>query len=636
STNDSLKSVAYISLTYAYKTEPTKILDIAAEMAAYAETITSKKMKALWLRKIGAVYHKQNLYDKALEYGLQSASIYEELNDKAGLASCFNNIGNAYAGKGTLTGDKILLDRSIEYHLKCMQIRKETGDTLLLRNSYNNIAIGYMEKKEIKKALEYLNIAYKEYSKSPRDENGLEMVTLNMADAYLELGKSEKNPDYFRKSLSLYESQLKKFGDERNPRYTEALIRMGSIYIAMGDKAKALELLSKGMEAAKRTDDKEAMLDASDPLAELSEQSGDFKKASEYLHLFIALKDSMINESNSKNIEQMQALYQSGKKDREIERLNTDKAIQNEKLNRQRIAIFSTIGGLVLILVLGFVLLSRYNLKKKANRQLSDAYAKIELKNRQITDSINYARRIQNSILPPDQELKRHLSSFFVFYAPKDIVSGDFYWFSKTGGYLFFVVADCTGHGVPGALMSMIGNTLLNEIINQKKIFDPGEILFHLNKGVTTALHQQEKLLTQDDGMDISICCISENDHTQLKYATANHSLFVKQKSGIRELTGDIFSIGGSIGGQITENHRQFETRGLTLDKGDFVVMSTDGYYDQFGGTHDSKFLVTKFEALILATDLERDAASAFKQAFESWKGPQKQTDDILVAGFKI
>ncbi len=632
--NDSLKSMAYMNLTYNYQTEPAKVIDIAIEMITYTNAMTSKRMKALWFRKIGVIYHSQHLYDKALEYGFQSAGIYQELKDKWGVASCFNNIGNSYAGKGTLTSDNLLYDRSIEYHLKCIQLRREMGDTVLIRNSYNNIAIGYMEKKEIKKALEYLSMAYREYSKKPVDDNGIEMVTLNMADAYMEIGIKEKNSESLRKALVLYQSRLAKFPDEKSIRAVGALTRVGNIFYEMGDDSKALAYLTKAMKIAEELQDREGMLDASDPLALVYERTGNLKKALEYLHLFISLKDSMINETNSQNIEQMQAVYQSGQKDKEIEKLNADKAIQDAKLNRQRIMIFSVIGGLLMILILGFVLLSRYNLKKKANRQLTDAYNKIEIKNQQITDSINYAKRIQTAILPPDEELMKHFKNFFVFYAPKDIVSGDFYWFSKTGSRSYFVVADCTGHGVPGALMSMIGNTLLNEIINQKNIFDPGEILYHLNKGVTIALHQEEHdVLTQDDGMDISICCIDENDRTKLRYASANQIIFVKHKNTVKELSGDIFSIGGSIGG----THKQFITHEAELQPDSIVIMSSDGYCDQFGGSKDTKFLISQFEELILKTDFEKgNASNVFKTAFENWKAEQKQTDDILVAGFKI
>ena len=633
-TNDSVKAATYVNLFYNILNDPEKSLELVSEMTKFCETITNETTKAFCLRKIGALYHKLDYFDKALEYTFKSAALFEKLNDKIGLANCYNNIGNSYNAKGELTKDLIFYDRAVEYHLKCIDLRSTCKDSTQLHNSYNNIGNAYMSKKDFKKALEYYEKAYPVYTRF-KDGNGIDMVMLNLGDAYLGMALKERKPEYFNKSFFYFQNRLATF-DDASPteRSVTALTRIGQILYETGDIKQSIEYLQKAIKFSDIIKNKTATLDASEHMAKAYERAGDFKKANEYLHLYNAAKDSLLNQKNRSSVEQMQALFQSSQKDKEIEKLNTDKEIQDAKLNRQRVVIASSIGGFLLVLILVFVLWSRFNLKKKANLQLTDAYSKIELKNQQITDSINYAKRIQNAILPPDEELNKHFKNFFVFYAPRDIVSGDFYWFSKVASRSYFVVADCTGHGVPGALMSMIGNTLLNEIINQKNVFDPGEILYHLNKGVTIALHQQENdILTQDDGMDISVCCIDEGDKTKLRYASANHSIFVKHENEVSELKGDIFSIGGNIGG----SHKQFITYEAELKPNSFLIMSSDGYYDQFGGAKDRKFLVSKFEKLIESIDFEKaNASEKFKTAFEDWKGIQRQTDDILVAGFKI
>jgi serine phosphatase RsbU (regulator of sigma subunit) len=195
-------------------------------------------------------------------------------------------------------------------------------------------------------------------------------------------------------------------------------------------------------------------------------------------------------------------------------------------------------------------------------------------------------------------------------------------------------VVDCTGHGVPGALMSMIGNTLLNEIVNQKDVVDPGEILNQLNKGVKHSLRQSgSDFVSQDDGMDVSVCCIDKKDRSVLQYACANHSVFVKANGKVEELNGDIFSIGGDFG----KTEKIFESKTHKLEPNSFIVMSTDGYYDQFGGPKGSKFLISHFEELIANTPLEQNnAAEIFEKTINDWKGQLRQTDDILVAGFKV
>jgi serine phosphatase RsbU (regulator of sigma subunit) len=633
--NDSAKTMTYFVLAHNYYGMPAKALEIASDMTDFCEKIKNKKDKAFCLRKIGIVYHQLNFFDKSLEYTFRSAKLFDELNDRDGLGNCYNNIANSYKSKGELTNDNMLFDRAIEYHEKCIAIRNELNDSNNVKNSYNNLALVYMAKKEYDKAIEYLTIPYEFFKRIKTDPNGIDMTSTNLGDAWLRKAKAERKPEYFRKSLAYFTERLNSYREGAPAEnYAVALQKVGDIYLETGQADRALDYL---LRAHKMNTDLGDMLGLSSTallLSSLYQVKGDYKLSNEYLNVHLNAKDSLLNQRNKSNADQLQAIYQASQKDKEIEKLNNDKKLKDAELNRQRTIIFSSVGGLLLILLLGFVLLSRYNLKKKANHQLSKAYEKIELKNRQITDSINYAKRIQSAILPPSETIEQKLNNFFIFYRPRDIVSGDFYWYSNHNGKLFFVVGDCTGHGVPGALMSMIGNTLLNEIINQKNISDPGTILEHLHAGVTAALRQQDTdKLSQDDGMDVTVCCIDENNPMVLKYATANHSLFVKNSTGLAEFKGDIYSIGGNFDNAA----KKFSTHSITLEKGDFIVLSTDGYYDQFGGENNRKFLVSRFEKLLVNTDLSKEnVAESFRLAIDDWKGEGRQTDDILVAGFSV
>lgn len=633
--SDSAKVIAYVSLVNASNEEPAKALEVLSEMNEFCEnSLKSTKLKALCLRKLGVSYGNLNYYDRALEFTFKSADLFESIGDKEGLANCYNNIGSFYNSKGDFTKDVQFHKRSIEYHLKAIQLRIETNDVAQIHNSYNNIGSTYMSIGDFEKALEYYNKAYDVYVKLG-DSNGLEMITSNLGDCYLELGIVQKNPVNLRKALSYFLQILKNYQPgEKNIRFAGSFISVGQIYTETGNVPLGISYLQKGFEMAKGSHDKSVIMEAAKYLSDAYERNGDYAKALELMHVYNANKDSLINEKNSSSIEEMQVLYQSSQKDREIEKLNNEKRITDAEISRQRTIIFSTIGAVLSILILVLVLWSRYNLKKKANLELGEAYRKIELKNQQITDSINYSKRIQSAILPPTELVSTHLKNFFIYYAPKDIVSGDFYWFSDHNNRLYFIVVDCTGHGVPGALMSMIGNTLLNEIINQKNISEPGEILNHLNKGVKHALRQSgSDMISQDDGMDVSICCIDKKNPKQLHYACANHSIFVKSNNTVVELSGDIYSIGGDFG----TLEKNFENKTYNLEENSYVVMSTDGYYDQFGGERDSKYLITRFEEQILKTDLSSAKVSdSFEKAFIEWKGLQKQTDDILVAGFKV
>ncbi len=632
--NDSIKTSAYVYRAFMYINNPDKALEVLSEMEIFSEGIKHKKYYGFCIRKIGTVYHRLNYFDRAMEYYIKAAEIFQKNDDKIGVANCYNNIANAFASKGELTKDILFFDRAIEYHKKCINAHRKGGDTTQLPNSYNNIGIAYMFKGEFETAIEYFTRAFNFYTLA-KSVNGIDIVTLNLGDVYLKRAMKSRNTDDFNKSLFYFNDRLKfydGYGDAE--RLSVVLSRIGQIYSENGKSKEGIDFLIRAWKMGNAIKNQASIMDAALQISIAYEKTGDFKKSVEYSRFYSAAKDSLLNSKSKNNMEQMQALFQSTQKDKEIEKLSHEKQLQTAQLNRNRTIIFSSMGGFLLLLVLGFVLLSRYNLKRKANVQLTYAYEKIETKNKQITDSINYARRIQNAILPPTELIASHLQNFFVFYSPKDIVSGDFYWFSYHERKLFFVLADCTGHGVPGALMSMIGNTLLGEIINQENVLDPGEILTHLNKGVTLALHQQgNDVLKQDDGMDISICCIDENDKTKLKYASANHAIFIKSKNSITELKGDIFSIGGSIGNE----NKKFLTSEIIIEKDSTIIMSTDGYYDQFGGKNDSKFLMKNFEELILKTDFSKtNGAVEFETAFENWKNETRQTDDVLVAGFKI
>jgi serine phosphatase RsbU (regulator of sigma subunit) len=262
----------------------------------------------------------------------------------------------------------------------------------------------------------------------------------------------------------------------------------------------------------------------------------------------------------------------------------------------------------------------------------------VESKNKDITDSINYARKIQEAILPIRDDIARYLPDSFVLFMPRDIVSGDFYWFSHSRfnatGEVFLAAVDCTGHGVPGAFMSMIGNTMLNEIVNEKMIFDPGEILSHLHMSVRMALRQNEENSEANDGMDISL--VKFNTRTgALSFAGANRPLWVLRENNgqpeVEEFVPDKFPIGGFQ----SETRRIFQTTTLEISKGDKFFVFTDGYADQFGGPRGKKYFIKQFRNLILQHS-KASVLSMEKVILEShleWKGDLEQVDDVLVIG---
>lgn len=253
-------------------------------------------------------------------------------------------------------------------------------------------------------------------------------------------------------------------------------------------------------------------------------------------------------------------------------------------------------------------------------------------KNKDITDSISYARKIQHSILPPDSLIRKHLPDSFVLYLTKDIVSGDFYWFSHLKDFSILAAVDCTGHGVPGAFMSLIGYNLLNKIVNEQKIYQPGDILYSLNQGVIDALYRNET--ESKDGMDIAICKINHRDKA-LEYAGAMRPLWLIENGVLSEIKGDKIPIGTKPGDR--QSPIQYKTHLFPLNGNSHFYIFTDGYADQFGGPKEKKYSTGKFKELLLRFHAlhGEEQARLLNEEHLNWKGKYEQVDDILVIGLK-
>lgn len=260
----------------------------------------------------------------------------------------------------------------------------------------------------------------------------------------------------------------------------------------------------------------------------------------------------------------------------------------------------------------------------------------IEIKNKHIMDSIHYARRIQNAILPPDSYVKKLLPNSFVFYKPKDIVSGDFYWLTKKNNLVIYAAVDCTGHGVPGAFMSIVGHNQLNYAVDVKKARNANVILDYLNEGVVDTLREKGSTIGKSkvkDGMDLALCVI-DFKNMKLEFAGANNPLCIIRNKEIIQIKGDRQPIGGSF----DEELPKFTNHEFDLQKGDVLYTFSDGYPDQFGGHDGRKFMVKKFRELLLEIHQNpiEDQEQILDDILEKWRGKEEQVDDILVMGVKI
>ena len=276
---------------------------------------------------------------------------------------------------------------------------------------------------------------------------------------------------------------------------------------------------------------------------------------------------------------------------------------------------------------------------KKENRileqKVEERTHELAQKNKDILSSIQYAKRIQEAILPPKASIFNKLPEAFILYKPKDIVSGDFYWFSEKNNLKIMAVVDCTGHGVPGAFMSMIGHNLLHQIVNEKGFYDPGSILTQLHLGVQSALKQgvSEEVRTAD-GMDVAIVSIN-TETREIKYSGANRSLVMVNASGeLDRIEANKFPIGGSQ----LDMERVFTTHSKTLNKKDTLYMFSDGYADQFGGEKGKKYMVKRFHEFLCSIQEYpmQTQAEMLDKNIEAWRGEYEQVDDILVVGIRL
>lgn len=311
-------------------------------------------------------------------------------------------------------------------------------------------------------------------------------------------------------------------------------------------------------------------------------------------------------------------------------------AIQLEAIQKQKLVIIAAIVALVLLLGLAYFIFINYRNKKKANIMLEDKNRKITAQRDQIayqkkhiTDSIHYAQKIQRAILP-SLELFSDEIEHFVLYKPRDIVSGDFYWVDKVDGKLIIIAADCTGHGVPGAFMSMLGVSLLNEIILNRNITAPDEILNNLRSMVIESLNQREARTEVKDGMDMTVCVV-DFDNDKLHFAGANNPLYHIRKGELTQYKADKMPVA------IHERMDAFTPVEVDLQKGDTFYTFSDGYVDQFGGPRQKKFLAKNFRNVLMdVQELDMiEQGIRLDKVFEEFRADVEQVDDVVVIGVR-
>ncbi len=579
-----------------------------------------KQGEASNYNNIGLTYSNLGNYQKALEYHFRSLNLKESIDDKLGVSISYLNIGNVLEEQNKF-------DEAREYQRKALILKIESGDKEGESMVYNNLANGYNRQKNYMEALIY-HLKSLKIKEEIGDKQGIAMSYINIGNNYKTQDKINEAISYYLKGLKLSEEQ----GEKLN--IASSCIGLGNCYEQQKNYTRALNYYRQGLYISKQINYKIGMRDAYFYLASVNEKLNNFQAALAYNKLFSSVKDTMLNEESMKQAVELSTRYETDKKEKEILLLTKDQELKDKTLKEQRLVRIGLIIGLGLLLALSFLLYNRYRLKQKSNVLLQKQKEEIHQKNTLITDSIDYAKTIQEAILPDDDKLTSFFPDHFILYKPKAIVSGDFYWIGKKDTKIICAVADCTGHGVPGAFMSLLGHNILENVVQRETSRDPGAILTALNEEIVTRFSKGKKRETVKHGMDIAIISIDPLKQ-QLEYAGARNSLYLIRNNILTEIKADKMSTG--IVNQEEEEEIHYTNKSNALQKGDMLYLFSDGFPDQKGGPEKKKFYYQPFKDLLVSihTFPVAEQQAKLNETILSWMGAREQMDDILVMGIR-
>lgn len=555
---------------------------------------------------------------KAIKYAQKSVKLAEELGNKQSFAFALNTLANIYHAVNNL-------DSAMFYFRKSASILVSIKNTYEAALTIDNIAFAFLSRNMVDSARKYnaraLLMAYA--SKNP-------MLEMQLIPTACEI--SEKKKDFV--SQLSYASRGKHLADSLKVDvymiYSD--LNLGAAYINNGEPRKGLTFLLKNVPTLAEYNDLAAINTNYFELSEAYNKLNMPDSSLYYFKLSVQYQDSLDKAKSNDKINELLSKQQLEKSEERINFLDKLNKSISEKDKLKSTIIWGSVVMLAIILVLLIITFKRFTDNKKLSKEISIKNVVLETKNNEITDSINYAKRIQEALLPSQQELTKHFPESYILFKPKDIVSGDFYWIHSTEDYVFVAVGDCTGHGVPGGFMSMLGHSFLNQIVNEKKIYEPAVILDQLRDKVITSLRQTGASGENKDGMDITFVRIDKRAR-KLVYAAANNEFYHISHGNLNERKADKQPIG-----YYSNVLRAFTNHEIDLLPNDHIYMFTDGYPDQFGGAKGKKFKHIHLQKLLLSCQ-EKSMETQGKivhETFNTWKGGFEQTDDVCLVGIKI
>lgn len=568
---------------------------VLSDQGKYAEAIESalqaqhfaneKKHSKLSIRihhDLGYMYSNMNLHQKAIEYFRKALKKSFEIKDTFNIANNCARLGGEYNYISQY-------DSALHYNKESLRNFELIHNLRGVGISLNNLAATYNYTKHFKEAIDLSNRAIA-IRKQLGDDYAVTILTNNLALYYLD----NKQFDKALKTAKIAEEMNEREGDVSLK--IENYANLKNIYRHLGNATEALR----------------------------------------YADLYLNLKDTFYYKTNVKAISELQDKYESEKKEQEIKWLQLEKKSTDEKNEaehkKRNVILLSVISFTLMVIVFASVLYKRFQQSNRQKRIIEEQKKLVDEKQKEIIDSINYALTIQEAMIPAEHEIVSSFPEALVMFRPKDIVSGDFYWHTHEGGYKFVILADCTGHGVPGAFMSLMGISYLSEIINENKITDTAQILDQLRSKVIASLNKTSKSNSKRDGMDMIVLRFDERT-SSLQFSGANNDVYLIHSGLMKELKGDKMPVGLHSG-----EMNSFTSKEIGYLPGTLVFATTDGLPDQFGGPKQKKFMYRRLENILMELH-EQPLANmkhVLEKEFTEWKGHLEQVDDVTCIGLRL
>ncbi len=575
------------------------------------------------LNNLAVILNSQGNCQIAIKYNFEVLKIKEKLQDYKGIALTLSNIGVMYDQQDDFENAFIYYKKGLLFEIKN---KNKAG----IATAYDNLAYIYKKKKQNKKALYYMRESLK-INKEINNQSGISSSLDNFGSYYFDLKEYQKALSYFQSSLKIDLEDGNLSGIAGNN------FSIGNCYFYLGNYVESKARAEKSIILAKEIGYPKIIEASSNLLMLIYKKEKNWNKAFEMKELYHKMHDSIKNLDHQKENFKLGIKYEYEKK-KEIEKRENEKkiAISNEKEKEQKIISFFTLGILVIVILFFIILFKKFKLseiQKKIieNQKIAVENQKhlVEEKHKEITDSITYAKRIQSAILPQEKLIKEYFPNSFILYKPKDIVAGDFYWFEVIDDLIFFAAADCTGHGVPGALVSVVCHNSLNRSVKEFNLKKPSDILDKTREIVISEFEKSDEDVK--DGMDISLFVIDLKSKL-MNWSGAHNPLWILRNQDVIEFKADKQPIGKFAYAKLFTNHE------IQLEATDEIYISTDGFQDQFGGEKGKKFKANQLKEILILNSQKtmNEKLNLLDQTFEKWKGDLKQVDDVCVIGVRL